>query len=91
MDIEKELENLGYTFPERINMLLRIKDGVTSILFVKFKNKKINLKDIKFKDTKVFFWDGSSATSLGVFDFTSYKDLEEKTNELEKIWKTEGE
>lgn len=84
---EEKLASLGYVFPERVNVLLvRNKEGKYSLNFTKFRNKKTKLENIKFSDTGAFFFDGSSVTSLGVYDFATFDDFYKEIDRLNASW-----
>ena len=85
--MDKEtLESFGYTFPERLNMLLCRDNGEYSITFGKFKKDKIKLSNIKFDSTRVLFFDGTASTSLGVYDFETFEEFQETLANLKKKW-----
>lgn len=84
---EEQLNGLGYTFPIRLNILLtRDKVGKFSIIFSEFNNKKINLSNIKHNSTGVWFFDGTSNVSLGVYDFKTFEEFYKKIDELNERW-----
>lgn len=84
---EEKLASLGYVFPERVNVLLvRNKEGKYSLTFTKFRNKKTKLENIKFSDTGAFFFDGSSVTSLGIYDFATFDDFYKEIDRLNASW-----
>lgn len=84
---EEKLASLGYVFPERVNVLLvRNKEDKYSLTFTKFRNKKTKLENIKFSDTGAFFFDGSSVTSLGIYDFATFDDFYKEIDRLNASW-----
>lgn len=84
---EEQLAGLGYVFPERVNVLLsRNKEGKYSLTFTKFRNKRTKLENIKFSDTGALFFDGSSVTSLGIYDFANFDDFYKEIDRLNASW-----
>jgi len=84
---EEKLKQYGYNFPERVNIVLcRDAKGKFSLSFNKYSSKKIKVENIKHSDTGVFFWDGTIGISLGVFDFKTFEEFDEKINDLEVKW-----
>lgn len=84
---EAQLKELGYTFPERLNILLtRDKAGKFSIIFSRFKNKKVDLSNVKYSSTGVWLFDGTSCVSLGVYDFATYDDFYKAIDRFNAAW-----
>lgn len=87
MMTEEQLESLGYTFPQRINIYLtRDESGKYSLIFRKFSNKKIKIGNIKFSDTGAWLFDGTSCISLGVYDFATFEDFYKEVDLLNARW-----
>jgi len=84
---EEQLKELGYTFPERLNILLtRDKAGKFSIIFSIFGNKKVNLSNVKYSSTGMWLFDGTSCVSLGVYDFATFEDFYKEIDLLNARW-----
>ena len=65
---------------------IRNKEGKYSLTFTKFRNKKTKLENIKFSDTGALFFDGSSVTSLGIYDFATFDDFYKEIDRLNASW-----